>query len=122
MVICRRQEIKVAGCNLDPRYPSAKLSVMNSKDFTREQAQQIRESLLPALGYLSRLKQRMDQTRFPSDDPVYRDVLKAQEAMQGLTMRLHYLTCSGATGDPRGRQGTTNCGAEKPSELDPSTS
>ncbi len=72
---------------------------MTSDDLTRDQVQQIRDSLAPSLGYLSRLLARMEQ-EFPADDALLARVRMARNAMQDLAMALHYQGCSGV-----GRQG-----------------
>ena len=72
---------------------------MDSKRLKTWQAKKMHDRLRPTLGYLSRLVQRMEQTRFPADDPLYRDALLAQAEMQGLVMRLHYLSCASGVGD-----------------------
>jgi hypothetical protein len=48
----------------------------------------------PMLGYLSRLSARIDK-RGMGTEPLAADVQRAQEAMQALRMRLHYLNCAG---------------------------
>jgi hypothetical protein len=45
----------------------------------------------------------MSQVGFLMDDPMYQAVLKAQRAMQGLCVHLHYASCEGGTGQPRDR-------------------
>jgi hypothetical protein len=42
---------------------------MRSDDLTREQARAIKEKIAPMLGYLNRLKKRMDRRKFPHDAP-----------------------------------------------------
>jgi len=62
---------------------------------TREQAQQIRESLRPSLGYLERLIARMQQAGFPANDPLLARALTARNAIHDLGMALHYAGCNG---------------------------
>ncbi|MFO0788785.1 MAG: hypothetical protein U0805_04960 [Pirellulales bacterium] len=73
---------------------------MNSDDLTREQAERLKATLLPTLRYLDRLKRRMVNRGFPSNDPLLCDVCGAYEAIQGLRVRLHYLSCDGGVGRP----------------------
>ena len=65
---------------------------MNSSELQTWQARKIRDVLRPALGYLSRLKRRMEVTGFPPDDELYVLTVKAQQLMQELLMELHYLS------------------------------
>jgi len=67
---------------------------MKSTDLTREQTDRLLAKLTPMLGYLSRLSARMDK-RGMGTEPLAADVRRAQEAMQALRMRLHYLHCDG---------------------------
>jgi hypothetical protein len=45
------------------------------------------------LGYLSRLEKRMAEQGVPLDDELYRDTLKARDAMHDLAIHVHYLGC-----------------------------
>lgn len=51
------------------------------------------DALAPTLGYLTRLRRRMEQVGFIPGDPLYRDVCKAHDAMHALVSWLHYLAC-----------------------------
>lgn len=66
---------------------------MDRHNLTAEQCQKMHDAIAPTLGYLSRLKRRIDDGRFPPDDALRRDVADAQAALMKLTMQLHYLTC-----------------------------
>jgi hypothetical protein len=78
--------------------------MMDSKKLKPWQARKIRKSLASALGYLTRLKRRMELTGFPPNDPLYLAAVKAQEAMQSLLSSLHYLSCESGVGRlPRDR-------------------
>jgi len=54
---------------------------MRSTDLSKDQARKMYAATAPTLGYLSRLVRRMDATRFPGDDRLYRAALKAHAAM-----------------------------------------
>jgi hypothetical protein len=61
----------------------------------------------------------MVKRRFPPDDPLLLDVVKAYDAMHALTVRLHYLACEGGVGDIRGTQGKAHSVTEQAPELEP---
>ena len=66
---------------------------------THKQAEALDARLRPTLGYLTRLRRRLEQLR--SSDKLYNDVLRAQMAMQDLCAELHYQSCEHGVG--RGR-------------------
>lgn len=66
---------------------------MDSQHVQRWQAEQLLESLRPALQYLHRLKGRMEKVGFVPGDPLYDRVVKAHQEMQALFTEVHYLTC-----------------------------
>ncbi len=68
-------------------------------ELLREQAEVLKDKLTPMLGYLTRVRQRMEQLRI--DDKLYHDVFQAQQSMQDLCADLHYRTCRGGVGRPR---------------------
>ena len=55
------------------------------------------------LGYLFRLRQRMDKRGFSPDDPLYQLVVNAYDALHPLTVELHYLSCKEGVGRSQGR-------------------
>jgi hypothetical protein len=69
---------------------------MNSNDLTREQAEAISQKIGPMLGYMNRLKKRMNQV-FVRDDPLFAQVIDAADALHTLNVSIHYLSC-GTTG------------------------
>jgi hypothetical protein len=71
---------------------------VNSTTTTITQAKRMHDALAPTLGYLTRLRQRMEQVGFIPADPLYRNVCKVHDAMHGLLTRLHYLTCKSGVG------------------------
>jgi hypothetical protein len=50
------------------------------------------------LGYLNRLKKRMEARRFPSDDRQFQTVLRAYDAIHELNVHVHYLSCESGVG------------------------
>ena len=53
------------------------------------------------VGYLCRLRRRMEQT-FDPKDPLYLHVCAAYDALHTLSVDLHYRACGGGTGRPPG--------------------
>ena len=49
------------------------------------------------LGYLNRLKKRMDRWKLSRDDPLFNEVVDAVDALHRLNVSYHYLSC-GKTG------------------------
>jgi hypothetical protein len=72
---------------------------MGGGTIERWQAAQLFKTLQPMVGYLSRLRTRMDKVGFVPSDPLYQRVRSAYESLQALFMQLHYLSCNG-TGQP----------------------
>jgi hypothetical protein len=68
---------------------------MTQNDLSKQQIDQLSRMLFPSLNLMSRLQRRMDEARFPGNDPLYLNVLKAQSVMQELYTRVLYLGCSG---------------------------
>jgi hypothetical protein len=69
---------------------------MRREDLTREQAEAIKEKIGPMLGYLNRLKKRMNAV-FARDDSLFAEVIDAADALHKLNVSIHYLSC-GTTG------------------------
>jgi hypothetical protein len=68
---------------------------MNSLNITKDQARKIAAALYPPTNYLVRLRNRMHERVFPHDDPLYRLVCDAYEAMNRLRLHVNNLSCSG---------------------------
>jgi hypothetical protein len=68
---------------------------MDSGTIERWQAAKLLKTLRPMLGYLYRLRERMDKVGFISSDPLYRRVCRAYDSLHALTVELHYLSCKG---------------------------
>ena len=71
---------------------------MNSDDLTTEQAGQIADRVTAMLGYLTRLRERMDKRGFEPQDSFYRAVADAHHAVHCLSVRAHYLSCKSGVG------------------------
>ena len=69
---------------------------MRREDVTREQAEAISKKIGPMLGYLNRLKKRMNAV-FARDDSLFAEVIDAADALHRLNVSFHYLSC-GTTG------------------------
>ena len=50
------------------------------------------------LGYLVRLRQRMEKVGFLPGDPLYRLVREAEDKVHHLSVELHYRSCGGRVG------------------------
>jgi hypothetical protein len=60
-------------------------------------AEAIKQKIRPMLAYLNRLKRRMNDQKFPHNDPLFNEVVDAADAMHKLNVSIHYLSC-GKTG------------------------
>ncbi len=63
---------------------------MNSKDLTAEQLSKIAGQINLAHWYLAKLERRMEAEKFPKDDRIYQAVIKSHDAVQELSVLLHY--------------------------------
>lgn len=61
---------------------------MQSDDLTPAQRRRLLESLGPMLGYLNKLRHRMQNKGFPLDDKLWVLVSKAQATMQDLVTEI----------------------------------
>jgi hypothetical protein len=77
---------------------------VDSTTLTIARAKRMHDALAPTLGYLTRLRQRMDRVGFVPGDPLDRDVCTAHEAMHALLSRLHYLSCKSGVGASERRE------------------
>ena len=71
---------------------------MDSRKLTADQADRMVAGLAPGRRYISKLKARMEQRKFPADDKLYVLTLEAQRALQDLFVELHYLSCQSGVG------------------------
>lgn len=74
---------------------------MDSDSIQRWQAAKIHQALRPTVGYLYRLRERMQQVGFLPGDPLFERVCRAHEALQALFVEVHYLSSDGAWRPPR---------------------
>jgi hypothetical protein len=70
-----------------------------SHDLTKEQWEQLRDTVAEMKGYLYRVSRRIDDLRFPQVDPLWGKVAKAYDGVFSLWIHCHYASCSGAVGD-----------------------
>jgi hypothetical protein len=70
---------------------------MRREDVTPRQAAAIKKKIAPMLGYMNRLKKRMNQ-KFARDDSLFAEVIDAADALHKLNASIHYLSC-GKTGE-----------------------
>ena len=59
---------------------------------TREQAAKLFDQLFPHANYLIRLRERASK-KLSLEDPLYKAIAKAQDAIQSLCVEVHYLSC-----------------------------
>jgi hypothetical protein len=71
---------------------------MDSAELKPWQARIICAAVGKALGYLSRLRARMDRRGFPPDDKLCRLTAAAYDAVHALSIELHYRSCDGGVG------------------------
>lgn len=71
---------------------------MDSRDLTRQQAEQIHHSMFPLANWLFRLNKRMERGGFPPDDPLSRKARAAYDATCSLMTELHYASCGTGVG------------------------
>jgi len=74
---------------------------MDSNTLRRWQIARLKKSVDPMLRYLFRLRDRMRKVGFLPSDPLYCVVEKAYDAVQALTVKLHYMGCDGTGNPPR---------------------
>lgn len=77
---------------------------MDSSRLTKEQLHALHRIVSQQLGFLVRLRLRMERRGFPSRDKLYLLVVDAEDKLQRLAIELHYAACSGVGRDsPRER-------------------
>ncbi len=71
---------------------------MRSDDLTPLQLQAIRTGLTPLARYLAKLRARMCERGFEADDELLALVTKADNAVDRLSIELHYRSCKSGVG------------------------
>jgi hypothetical protein len=87
---------------LTNRPPWPKLAAMTGDDLTAAQLEAISMRIRSMLGYLNKLKRRMDANSFPADDELRLLVNDAEDAMHRLGVSVHTRSCAAVT---RGKKG-----------------
>jgi hypothetical protein len=80
------------------KVPGRRCSI-NREAITKSQAKALSKALYPYMNYFLRLRKRMEAVGFPPKDKLYLLVCKACDAMQALSVEVHYLSCDGV-GNP----------------------
>lgn len=65
----------------------------NSSEIPQKACEELTARARAMLRYLGQLQARIDGLRFPVDDKLRREVENAFNAMHGLHITLHYMTC-----------------------------
>jgi hypothetical protein len=66
-------------------------------NMTREQARRLSELMQPRVGYIVRIRERMDR-RGMQNDPLFKLLVKAEDALLHFTSVLHYRSCEMGVG------------------------
>ena len=74
--------------------PGRRCSI-NRDAITKAQAKALSKALYPHVNYLSRLRKRMEVVGFLPNDKLYLLVRKAHDALDELSIAVHYLSCDG---------------------------
>jgi hypothetical protein len=67
---------------------------------TRPQVEALRDAIHERLGWMIRVRERMDKTGFNPTDELYPLIKAAEDALHRLWVRLHYRSCGHGTGRP----------------------
>jgi hypothetical protein len=54
---------------------------MRREDITRDQTDAIKQKIRPMLAYLNRLKRRMNDRKFPHNDPLFNEVVRRRRRL-----------------------------------------
>jgi hypothetical protein len=73
---------------------------LTGNDLTLEQAERLRAKAAEMLRYLGALNKRIQQRRFPPNDPLVIAGREAYNAMHTLHVELHFLSCEHGVGRP----------------------
>jgi hypothetical protein len=80
-----------------PPVPSS-IACVDSTKLRPWQAKALYPALRPALGFLHRLRERMEKRGFPPGDKLYRLTANAYEALHALSIELHHMSCESGVG------------------------
>lgn len=72
---------------------------MTSRQLEPEHALIVQRVVARHLAYAARLRRRLEQLRFPPDDPLMASTTHAYHALHELHVRLHYLGCRHGVGE-----------------------
>jgi hypothetical protein len=70
---------------------------------TRPQVEALRDAIHERMGYMLRVRERMEKTGFNPTDELYPPVRAAEDALHRLWVHLHYRSCERGTGRPAGQ-------------------
>ena len=73
---------------------------MDSRDVTAARAEALANRVGPMLGYLTRLRDRMQRRAWAADDPLYVDAKAAQDAMHRLHLAFAGAVAAAARHEP----------------------
>ena len=71
---------------------------MDCEDLSKEQLEQLKEQMGRSFQYFRVLKERMENGKFPYNDELRQRVETVSDALHGLWVSLHYLSCKGQCG------------------------
>jgi hypothetical protein len=78
--------------------PSPLRNTSVSMNLTRDQAAALSAKVGPMLGYIVRLRMRIDKAGFLPRDPLYVLVRDAEDKLHRLSVELHYRSCGSGVG------------------------
>jgi hypothetical protein len=80
--------------------PPASVSIadVDSTNLRTWQAKALYASIRPALGFLFRLRARMEKRGFPPNDKLLRLTANAFDSLHSLCIELHYMSCKSGVG------------------------
>ena len=91
---------------------------MESDKLRPDQAAALSRGIAPGLRHLAPLRTRMERAGFPPDDPLFRLVAKAYDAVQHLSVHVHYLSCQSGVGKPGSPDRPAGCERRGPNAKD----
>jgi hypothetical protein len=82
---------------------------------SRKQLRAFRDRIGPILRFLHRCRLRLETLGFHQTNELAREVDKAHDAIQSLSVKLHYMSCEGSTYRPREDPSATREAADQSS-------